>query len=455
MIVESLLLEMSIDDIYDKYYSDVPRQDFERIIAADPTSKPNKMGKYGKWLLSLYQRGALKIGDLGEAKECLEYFSKYINRIEIKDINRYKSVRELYDVVAPFMQDPTQATSKTDAMRRQKHEEAEKVYEDGEWMVIVPHTQAASCLYGKGTKWCTAADSSQNMFDYYNSKGKLYININKGNGQKYQFHFETCSFMDAEDEEIERPIPETIGMSKGLAEFYKQKIGAEGYLRLIYPYATQMDNDGNIWGVEIDDDKWIYAKSDGTPLIGGDMEFSNIWAFKDGLAKVGTYMTASESKGENYYENGDDYGSNDYYGGESVEEYYNYINENGEFLSKVWFYKAGNFYGNFACVGLEEVQGGNLLKRDGSYLLEWGKYRISEQPRKGMWKIYDFRTKKYNAINDNGQLVSPKLWFDGIDYPMNAEMQYIFGYIMKGGGYRRYRIYADGRVFDPYADDFK
>ena len=50
----------------------------------------------------------------------------------------------------------------------------------------------------KNTQWCTAADGN-NQFNYYNSQGPLYININKADNEKYQFHFESDQFMDETD----------------------------------------------------------------------------------------------------------------------------------------------------------------------------------------------------------------------------------------------------------------
>jgi hypothetical protein len=76
------------------------------------------------------------------------------------------------------------------------------VYSDGEWSVYVPLTERASCLIGKGTQWCTAADVSDNMFDYYNKQGKLYVLINKDDNSKYQLHFESNQLMDENDREV-------------------------------------------------------------------------------------------------------------------------------------------------------------------------------------------------------------------------------------------------------------
>lgn len=215
----------TLNDIYTKYYSKIPQDIFNQIISADPTynsNKPDKMGKYGKWLLQLYINRRLKIEDLYKATNYLKCFIEYYNVIQDKDINKIKSLQELYDVVRPYL-DGNAATSKSDEVRKIK-EGAEKVYEDERWLVIVPHTKEASCYYGKGTQWCTAADKSNNMFDQYNDDGPLYINIDKLNNRKYQFHFETNSFMDENDNEIDGPIAKTCELSDGLCNWYRENV---------------------------------------------------------------------------------------------------------------------------------------------------------------------------------------------------------------------------------------
>ena len=128
----------------------------------------------------------------------------------------------MYDTVRPYL-DSNVATSKSDSVRKIK-EGAEKVYEDDDWLIVVPHTQEASCYYGKGTQWCTAADKGNNMFDRYNDEDLLYINIDKGSGDKYQFHFESDSFMDATDTPIESPIVENIPITSGAINWYKGNV---------------------------------------------------------------------------------------------------------------------------------------------------------------------------------------------------------------------------------------
>ena len=235
-VLSSLIMEaMAIDDIYQKYYNDIPYDSYKRIVMfEDPTydMASGKMGRYAKWLLGMYRRGTFKEGDFNEARELLTVFEKYKNRVEVRDVTKLHSMGELYQVVKPFMFGD-QATSKSDTTRRAK-EGAEKVYEDEHWIVIIPHTMEAAQIYGENTRWCTAAaDPDDNLFDYYNSKGNLYINIQKGKPYKYQFHFETESFMDEMDDEIDRPIFETMGATQGLINFYKERLGIIDFIDII------------------------------------------------------------------------------------------------------------------------------------------------------------------------------------------------------------------------------
>lgn len=268
----------NLSDIYQKYYSNIPQDEFNEIVSADPTwnsDKPNKMGKYGKWLLSLYMSKRLKLEDLYKAKTYLSYFVKYNNVIDNKDINTYKTLNDLYSVVSNFIENPDQATSKQDAIRKIK-EGAEKVYEDNEWLVIIPHTEEASCYYGKGTQWCTAADKGSNMFDHYNEQGNLYININKTTHEKYQFHFETDSFMDETDTPIENPIFKTIGFNDSILEWYKENV--KEWQKLCDETITIMTSDDDndiILRKRIDSEYWDLEEKDSAGAIATDLIINN------------------------------------------------------------------------------------------------------------------------------------------------------------------------------------
>lgn len=225
LVNESTLLEkMSNDEIYNKYYSNIPQEDFKKIIDADPTQKKDgSIGKYTKWMLGLHQKGNLKLEDLYKATEYLTAYAQNYNHVTVKDINQLKTLPDLYKVVEPFEKNSHEYDSNVTLQNNE-----DKVYEDNQWIVIVPKTKEASCYYGRGTKWCTAASDNnyeKNMFDHYNSQGTLYINIDKKNKRKYQFHFKERQFMDERDEEIQFPITTTIGMTQGLLDFYGKTLG--------------------------------------------------------------------------------------------------------------------------------------------------------------------------------------------------------------------------------------
>ena len=260
-INESLLLEATLDDIYTKYYSNIPQDEFWQIIKADPTyneQKSQKMGKYGKWLLNLYKQGKLKNEDLYKATDYLSYFVKYYNKITEKDINKLPDLPSLYNIIKPYKEASDNgediATSKSDEVRRIK-EDAEKVFEDNQWLVVVPHTQEASCYYGKNTQWCTAATDSYNMFNQYNNKGPLFINIRKTDGKKFQFHFETNSFMDETDTPIRTPIAKTIGLNANLVQYYISRYGGKATILLT---CNNLDLDD----IDIDGEEPYYVYND-------------------------------------------------------------------------------------------------------------------------------------------------------------------------------------------------
>ncbi|MDR0828704.1 MAG: hypothetical protein LBN95_01135 [Prevotellaceae bacterium] len=216
---------MTVDEIHWRYYRDIKEKDFVKIVKADIISssiKKNKLGKYAKWLLNLFKANNLKIEDLSKAKKYIRAFdyAALSKKIQNKDLNTYKSLPQMYLAIKDFMQE--ESISRKEA--KIKSGEVEKLYEDESFVVIHPKTQAASCLYGKGTQWCTAARSN-NMFHHYNEDGKLHIIINKKTNSKFQFHAESDSYMDENDSPISyndnftTNTIEKINATKGLSNY--------------------------------------------------------------------------------------------------------------------------------------------------------------------------------------------------------------------------------------------
>ncbi len=166
--------------------------------------------------------------DLYKVSEDLEKFH-YLKKTKKykgqKDIGQIKSVADLYDNVKDYKVSKDEIT-KTKAERLR--DDVEKVYEDDKWLIIVPKSKEASCHYGGGqTRWCTASKTS-NYYDHYNKQGPLYMMMYKEDAGKppsdsrsHQFHFESNSFMNADDRTIE--LGPFFATYPELKPFFKEK----------------------------------------------------------------------------------------------------------------------------------------------------------------------------------------------------------------------------------------
>jgi hypothetical protein len=212
LILEDLLNELSGEEIYQKYYSKIPYDDFISIVLSDPQSvvedgKIQKMGKYVKLLISLFQKGGLQLEDTDKAKEYLEYV--YQHRIPL-DVGKIKELANLYNVVKEYI---VKDTKSLDEILKILSKDEFKVLHNGEkWFVFQPLTEKASCYLGVNTEWCTTwgpyslnkkHKDRSNMFNRYSPQGPLFIMIDKQNhDNKYQFHFESGQYMDRDDKRI-------------------------------------------------------------------------------------------------------------------------------------------------------------------------------------------------------------------------------------------------------------
>lgn len=199
------------------------------IEAKDPT--PNKA--YTPWLAKTYAKRNLRIEDINR-NDLLGMYDIAKKRKKVKpehaDINRFGSYSEFEDTMQSAY------NNFEDLDDKEKPEgKASKEYEDAEVTVVVPHDQAAACRYGRGTRWCTAATRSNNLFNQYNESGDLYIIIPKNpehEGEKYQIHIPSESFMNEHDKPVNLGwLLEKRFKSQGLKNFLMQ---AEPNLSLLW-----------------------------------------------------------------------------------------------------------------------------------------------------------------------------------------------------------------------------
>jgi hypothetical protein len=220
----SILEELSSEDAYERFYSEIPKEVYTQIISTDPFSNRRKLSHFAKWLLKLYSKDNLKIEDLYKATEYINTFNKVKPKLDVgdRDINKFNSLTDMLKVIKPYLDGERENRSGKEIIKDVKEKEAIKHHNGEKWTVIQPLTEKAACYYGKNTEWCTAADDSHNSFDEYNYQGPLYINIDKINNQKYQFHFETQQFMDENDEPIDLLV--LLNSNKELDDFYENHL---------------------------------------------------------------------------------------------------------------------------------------------------------------------------------------------------------------------------------------
>ena len=228
------LLERALNEDIEsmkKYFPNIPDEQFQSLIELDPTYKPGSKnaGNYGRWILTLANKG--KLDNLGHVKDLLTRFNDESKYLKNKDIMRYKTMDEVEDMLndEDSYKEQSHRQEVRDRQKARKNadlgNEAKKVYEDSDWEVWVPLTYAASCKLGQGASWCTASTESDYYYNYYKDSygGNYYININKNDPEeKYQFHFESNQFMDADDDAID--LSKFLSQNTGLKEFYTDVI---------------------------------------------------------------------------------------------------------------------------------------------------------------------------------------------------------------------------------------
>ena len=287
--INESILEEDIEGMK-KYYPNIPDEKFQELIELDPTYKKgsSNAGTYGKWILGLANKNNGELDNIGHITDVIKRFDQNKNQLKNKDIMRFKSVEEV-DNYLNNDDNYIELTDRQKLRQTQKNvrntdvdKDATKVFENSMWEVWVPNTYEASCKLGQGTEWCTATTSTRDYFDSYTNDGKLYININKSTGDKYQFHFESESFMDADDEEID--IEDFFLTNEDLAKFYSN-IDSTGIAKRMLLLVERRN--------QIKDGEVIYTQSD----YDNGLRFAPISADVTGVVvkckKVGKYAFES------------------------------------------------------------------------------------------------------------------------------------------------------------------
>lgn len=94
-------------------------------------------------------------------------------------------------------------------------------YVGDEWVIIKPSSFESAHIYGDGTQWCISA--SKRHWEAYAENGEFYFLITKNRDRKYIIYFSDrgAYFNDADNNDIEQPVLQNIGIEdKGVYDFF-------------------------------------------------------------------------------------------------------------------------------------------------------------------------------------------------------------------------------------------
>lgn len=221
-----------------KYYPNIDDDTFMQLIQLDPTYRGNQsLGKYGKWILNLYNKGNLSTDDMNSITDVLNQFTTYRNRIHNKDLNSYKSLSDLEDILATVVDDDSMLTDrqklrflknvKAGRTKISAEDDYDVVLETPNFIVYVPNTHEASMKLGNGTKWCTAHENPDWYNKYTKDNSKLYIVKNKKTGERWQYSDLEGDFLDEDDDEFN--IWKLMQQDEKLSKFFEKFFGVDYY----------------------------------------------------------------------------------------------------------------------------------------------------------------------------------------------------------------------------------
>lgn len=188
------------------------------IMSFDPTPAKN----YSNWLCSRYMarpdKGGCRLEDLNATVTGnLAVFERVSRsrRIQNGNLDSYKTLQDLEDVVAPFRDGDREVSNRadraagrstaealmfpaSDPMRTDHH--VVDLLDTPECLILQLKTEEAARYFGENTNWCTTAG----MFNNYNERSPLYIICDRKKNTRVQFHFNggSSQFMDERDKAI-------------------------------------------------------------------------------------------------------------------------------------------------------------------------------------------------------------------------------------------------------------
>lgn len=157
-----LIQEGRVDEFRTKYSNKFSAEQLKRIVDSVPH-------KYLMWVGKTFD-GINFEENFPKLYTSLNKFTKLSTNLPKTDINQYRNFEELISAISIY--------ENRDRRDIKKVEGGNVVYDDGKLFVVNPLDYKSSCYYGRGTKWCTAAETDTH-FRKFNEDGKLFYIIDR------------------------------------------------------------------------------------------------------------------------------------------------------------------------------------------------------------------------------------------------------------------------------------
>jgi len=249
-LLKETLTEVSLDQLKTQLVDSgkISEKDFNRIVDVTPKTA------YITWLAKKVADKIIKAEDIYQYKKYFNTFDRRKKEYPFTDINQYKTqddisqfINKSVEIANKESKDPSQQKG---VSKGNKYKEFYLGSVNGFNVYKLPQDRkdlyGTSCELGSGTGWCTATGKDREDFDRYISQGPLFIFIEPESKEKYQFNYETDSFMDKNNKSvnIDKKIYSLFKFIEDKEPQYKSPLTA----KLIYEPETLTPEDLNVKG---------------------------------------------------------------------------------------------------------------------------------------------------------------------------------------------------------------
>lgn len=188
-----------ITEIYNKYYTDIKREDFDKIISLDPKTSDKSIGEVAKNLLLIsFRKNENILQNENEIKDACDFYYKNKNKMptEKQQLTSYKSVQEFIDYIKKGPESTLVAALKKDTTvdpktQRMVKDDFRLVGSSLDYDILEPLSHRAAVAIGggwnatNGMHWCTGWEPSSGgendkyWNDYTANGGRLFCFMHK------------------------------------------------------------------------------------------------------------------------------------------------------------------------------------------------------------------------------------------------------------------------------------